>query len=91
MIKVSLPRASHAPNLVPHKAPIFVARIQKCQALRACMVWWVERRRSVCEHFDMGLPLIRIMNMTWRSLHHQQTLTTMALSALQLGGPFAQY
>jgi hypothetical protein len=41
--------------------------------------------------FDMGLSLIKIMNMIWRSLHHQQTLTTMALSALQLGGPFAQY
>jgi len=62
MIKVSLPRASRAPNLVPHKALISVARIQKCQALRACIVG----RKT-------------------------ETLTTMALSALQLGGPFAQY
>ena len=43
------------------------------------------------EYFDMGVSLIRIMNMIWRSLHHQRTLTTTALSALQLGGPFAQY
>lgn len=43
------------------------------------------------EYFDMGLSLIRIMDMIWRSLHHQQTLTTIALSASQLGGPFAQY
>jgi len=65
MIKVSLPRASRAPNLVPHKALISVARIQKCQALRACIVG--------------------------RKTEVRQTLTTMALSALQLGGPFAQY
>ena len=39
----------------------------------------------------MGLSLIRIMNMIWRSLHHQQTLTTMAPSVLQLGDPFSQY
>lgn len=41
--------------------------------------------------FDMGLSLFRIMNMIWRSLHHQQTLTTMALSASQLSVLFAQY
>ena len=42
--------------------------------------------------FDMGLSLNRMTNMIWRTLHHQQTLTTITTpSALQLGSPFAQY
>jgi hypothetical protein len=68
-----------------------VARIQKHQVLLACVVGRRMSSQGVSVIFDMGLSLDRMTNMIWHTLHHQQTLTTMTRSALQLGSPFAQY